>query len=543
MTGAEHTLGFHEGETLYTLAKTYPTLKLCLIEAVQNGIDAGATHIYVGVDLMERRLAVCDNGDGVTTEKFKKALQSVGKGIKSRDALGRFGRGLIASIHLGQSMTFLSRPRGGQKVNSWLFIGESLRRQHRDLKVPFQELDEFPALPEPFTHSHNEARSARRSRVEWRTMLLVDRVTDDRTIAAIDPAELDQAIRTKLGHGMRRKGTTVFLKVRDHAGLITKRRIDPAAYDGERLDTVAYSTQGAGEVAFELFRARLTAGRRKGQVVVMQTGDAYPVTIPELRVQAMGAGWYGRDATLAEIKEGIDALASGYFEGSIKAERVVLAPERTKFELDDALTDVLALIGDWFDKVGRALMNNAREEQQEKRYRELGDRSLERLLTQLQDNPALAGLAVDLRDVLPAARTNRPRNPSGSTSGRKVSSTPTRRVVVTPRQQPEGSPGSPVSTFITFAYELLKGSARLWEYESETGVLTFNIRHPLWIRVDETNGKHLPKHDKQVMNLQEWLAFKLLLLLADGVDPMDVELHRTAIDREAQYYIEVFILR
>jgi hypothetical protein len=249
----------------------------------------------------------------------------------------------------------------------------------------------------------------------------------------------------------------------------------------------------------------------------MQTGDNYPVTMPELRTQAMGARWYSTDALLAEIKGGIDALCGGFFEGEIRVEHLELAPERNRFELNDALTDTIAAIGEWFDRVGSSLLNDAREEQAATRYQKLGAQSLERLLDQLQNNPALAHLLHDLEGELPSARTNRPEPRMKEEGTGKPAAKSKRRVIVKPLQRPEGSDRSPVLTFLTFAYDLLEGSARLWDYDPDNGILTFNIRHPLWVKADETSGKHMAKHDRQVMRLQEWVAFKLLLLLAEHV--------------------------
>ncbi len=146
--------------------------------------------------------------------------------------------------------------------------------------------------------------------------------------------------------------------------------------------------------------------------------------------------------------------------------------------------------------------------------------------------------------MLPPAKADPPEKKSKETEGEKKDRKPptSRRVVAKPREPREGSERSSMPSFITFAYEMLYGSSRLWEYDADTGVLTFNIRHPLWAKVDETEGKHLARHDQQVMRLQEWLAFKVLKLLAKHDEDTSFELRRIPIDEEVGDYIELFVL-
>lgn len=537
----EVSIGFHAGEALWSFATTYPTLPLCLIEAVQNGIDANAKVIFVGVDLKERRVAVCDNGDGVSKEKFAQALQSVGRGIKSEEKIGRFGRGLISPLPLAQTMTFISKTGGGV-VNSWLFIGEQLRRQGSGLNATRTTYEAFPSLPEPFAHAHNEAKVTRQP-TKWRTMVLLDRVTEDKTLTLINPEDFELLLLGKLRRPMREKDVTVFLKVRDLSGKIRTRQITASNFTGEPLETVVFSAKSAGNITFRLYKARLSGGKRQGQVEFFQDGDPSSAGAKEFRAQAMGLGWYGGDAP-ESVKQGIDALYSGFFEGSVSAEGIVLHPERKKFEIGDALTDVYALIGDWYEKIGSAYLNDEQEQRAEQRYQELGEQSLRRLMDAFSNNPAFAPLNHELRGVLPVSGS------SGPEAGRKKekekdssSSSPrSRRVVVRPKREPSENPRPRSGGFLSFAYEFLRGSARLWEYDHESGVLTFNIRHDLWGKVDKT-GKQNLKTDKRVMHLQEWLAFKLLLLLATHINPAEIELHRQAIDSELEYYVEAFILQ
>ena len=119
-----------------------------------------------------------------------------------------------------------------------------------------------------------------------------------------------------------------------------------------------------------------------------------------------------------------------------------------------------------------------------------------------------------------------------------------RRVVADPPQREKRTP-TDVRPNLTlrFAYEVLAGSTRLWEYNPDTGTLTFNVRHPIWVKLDETNGKHTKRNDMQIMHMQEWLTLKLLLLLSHHDDPdFDFEVARVAVDEEVKFYPEMFII-
>ena len=540
--GEEHELSLHAGEAIYRFANTYPTLLLTITEAVQNAVDADATRVFVGIDFMDHHAVICDNGTGVTVIKFRKALTSVAKGIKKPGSLGQFGLGLVSPINKCQSMRFFSKPQGESKVNSWTFIGTDIKKELKPT-IPYLLIDEFPVLPVPFTNSANEARRDLNERIEWQTMVLLEQLTSDEVIGLVDVDELSAYIQEKLGIGMRRKNTTVYLKLRDRKGRITKRKIDPLVYRGEPLAVVTYQGDDVGKVEFALYRSRLVAGERQGKVIALPAGEDYPITAAEMRIQALGARLTGKKG-FAETKDGLDALCSGYFEGTITAEKVALNEDRTKFELNDALREFYFLIGYWLDDVGKNFVNDEREKRAERRYQDLGEKSLESLLSQLRDNAALARLAQQLNGMLPPAKADPPEKKSKETEGEKKDRKPptSRRVVAKPREPREGSERSSMPSFITFAYEMLYGSSRLWEYDADTGVLTFNIRHPLWAKVDETEGKHLARHDQQVMRLQEWLAFKVLKLLAKHDEDTSFELRRIPIDEEVGDYIELFVL-
>jgi hypothetical protein len=116
-----------------------------------------------------------------------------------------------------------------------------------------------------------------------------------------------------------------------------------------------------------------------------------------------------------------------------------------------------------------------------------------------------------------------------------------RRVVVSPPERAGDAKQQENRPMLRFSYEMLM-SSRLWEFDAETGVLTFNVRHPTWVRLDETDGKRTARNDRQIMHLQEWLTLKLLLILSRHDEPdFDFDIARIPVDNEVKYYAEMFI--
>lgn len=534
-TASEDEMGVHYGKLLWHVALTYPSLALTIVEMVQNGIDAGATEIFVGVDLREARAFAADNGRGVTVETFRKALKSVGDGIKEPGSLGRFGLGMISPITNCVCMTFASRPEGSDEVTQWTFVGETIKQNREAPKIPNSKLRDLPRLPEPFRSSQ------RKWGAGWRTVISLSQIHDD-IDNFVDVEDLKGKISDALGSAMRVTGTTVHLMIRDKKGHVTKGQVDPLQYDGEPLEVVTYETPETGRVVFELYRARKRKGGPDGKVGVQELMDVpedakhlpYLVAWRNFRMQAMGLGW------LDTISDAFNALGSGVFEGVIKIEKVEINPERTKFVANNALLGAYTLIAQWYEEHGKTYIENEREAEQERRYQELGERTLERLSNLLANNTKFGRLALKLQSLLPPASKSGVEAGPGSPT-KKEGERKKRLVVQSPRPR-ERNPRSPLSGMIKFAYEMLPQSRRLWEYDPEQGILTFNIRHPVWVSVDEINGKRTPKTDRQVMQLQEWITIELLELLSRRPDPKEFEEARDIIESKAPLYVELSIL-
>lgn len=545
-TRRTHRLGLHVGEAVHRLANFYPTLVLTLVETVQNAIDANARKVFLGIDMKHRLVITLDDGDGVTVEQFDAALESVCKGVKSPGSIGRFGLGMISPLNKCRCFVFASQPddtRGRRaKANVWTFISEEILAQS-EVEVPSEELRTLPAIPRQFMEPASQLYAG------WHTMVRIEGITDDRVISDVDLDELEHLIRSKLEIGMRDKGTTVHIVQLGDNGEVTETRdIDPEDYTGEPLEVLTHDGEACGRVTFELYRARKTGGQRKGQVRVMRTGDNSPITWGEFHTQALRS----KKLKHPEVKEALDTLGSGYFEGMVSAEHIELEPHRTLFELGDALDGLYVAIYAWYLNRGKDLFENERETRQELRYQELGARSLARVMEQFKSDARFAAMAHRLIGVLPEIKAPSDGRPSPRDLDRRGKEAPKpstpkggKRVVVNPppRDRNERQSTAPQVT-LSFAYELLEHSSRLWEFEIETGVLTFNVRHPIWVSLDETKGRHTTRHDRQIMHLQEWLSLQLLLLLMHYDEPgFSLEVARRSVDEQLGYYPQMFIAK
>ncbi len=554
---------FHRGETLLRLANTYPNLPLTVIEELQNSIDAGGTYVLICLDLLNREVIVVDNGNGVTPEKFSEALASVGKGIKSRDSIGRFGLGLISPLNKCKKFTFSSCPVGASATRTWTFEAAVIKTQHHEVTIPCADSRRLPVLPErlqKFAHGDFN--------VTWRTMVKMIEITADKVVSLVDLDQLESEMILKLGRKMKERGVHVRVALIDQAGREQARDINPLDYTGQPLPVQCYSDGMAGDVVVELFRAIKVGGRRMGKVVVCELDDSYGIAISNMRAQALSSEWLGI------IEPALLALSSGYFEGVIKCKNITLHPGRTKFENNDALKSLYLVLADWYEQHGKSLLEDEKNVSREERYQLLGLRSQARLREGLLSRPEFGRLWTSLKEAVTFGRLGDghvdPENgetdgldddPSLRTGPGAVGQ-PKPRKGGTPRGEPQSEgkdrPGDiPTgvhgprgrrrqlvkddSQGLWFAHDWIEGSSRLWEFDFEMGVLTFNVRHPIWVGLDETKGKHLKRNDEMIMLLQEWLALEVLTLLTRYQDPDELELNREILDTKIRPYVELFI--
>lgn len=529
----------HHGESFFHLANTYRYLMKTLVEAAQNAIDADAETVLIAVDMKTRLAIILDDGKGVTREKFKEALRSIGKGIKGESSLGRFGLGMISPLNKCRQFTLTSDPMGTRGVNRWEFVGADIRSHHGEPPIPYADVKVMPKLPSQFEPFVVEL-SAR-----WRTEIRMEDIIENRTVTDIDPAILESQIRTKLRRGMLQKGTTIYVVLLNDDG-VTQLKIDAAQPTGEPLDVVVIEDPNlaCGRVTFTLFKAKEVTGKRNGIVDVMQEGDNTAIEWREFRAQAVSMPDLKRLKLTDKIKIPFDALGSGFFEGTISIENVELVADRDSFKDDPALTTSYVAIYEWFLKYGQHLYQEDRAARREERYKDLGERALARLYERIEGNPTFNNFVNGLVGFLPenAVFDSRPKPFDPTKTGvRKV----TEKKIAVRKKTPEGESKRrqvPAGFALSFTYDILAGSRRLWELDIRSGLLTFNIRHPIWVKLDETpDGQHTTKNDENIVQLQLYTAFQVLLLLGK-VGPDDFPDARDEIDPQIEYYAEMFIV-
>lgn len=555
---------FHRGEVLMKLAAEYRRLPQTILECVQNGFDAGADRILVFVDMKRRKVSVLDNGTGTDRSKFEQALASVGHSVKDAGSLGRFGLGLISPLSKCEYFTFTSVPVHRRKPTRWTFRATDIRKQRLSMDIPWEELNRMPRLPHNF-QSYVSGEFA----VEYRTMVQMHEVVLDRAISEIDLDELAYDIRTKFMAPMRERKALVRVVYYDVNERLQTQDIDALQFTGEQLPVVVYESQdSAGRVEFELYRARRVGGQRQGKVSVTTMANDTPLTWKQFIAQMRGK--YG-----STFSDAIQALGSGYFEGIIRCENVALATSRTKFELGDPLDDLYLTLDQWFGEYGHALFSSEEDQSRQARWQESALKVLNRLHARLH-SPEFSPLWQSLRDAVDLGRLgNGHLDPQqGKLDGND--SDPSTRVgqggagkqrksskgggVETPRQRPpqdrpkdmpftaSGPRGNKRrlvkgdSQGLQIDYAELPGDSRLWGFDFADGTVTFNTLHPTWVRLDETNGKHLAKNAKWILHLQEWLILEVLHLVLKHPERDEFEQRRDTVDDKVKHYVDLFIV-
>lgn len=539
----ESEIDFHRGKALLSFCSRYPSLMKAILEMIQNGIDNEASAIFVGIDLDRRQVVVADNGAGTTLDKFEAALRSVAKSGKQPGKLGRFGIGLVSPIDKCDTYSFSSVPAGQRKGLTWTFREEDIRGQHEKLVIPRKPIPNLPKVGGKFAEDLTGP-----FKTQFRTHIKMTGVTRDKQISLVDLDAFESEVHQNFGAAMLRHGVHVRVAL-IHEGEKSVRDIDPQPFKGERFEVIKYLDSAAGRVEIELFRAPRQRGNRAGKVTVMMFDDDFGVPMSAFLRQARFASLNEKNSEVTIwdiVRDAVTVLDTGFFEGHIRCQNIELNADRTSFAYNDALHGLYVQLSNWYDEHGQQLYEAEREEDDRNRYERLGAASLEKLKELLQNSlwkkfgrpspkpdgdEEAEGTTDDEGGDKPGTRGgdgSRPTKPQPAGSGDSGAKS---------RASVHGA-----SQGLSFSYDELSGNMRLWEFEFQTGTLILNIRHPIWVKLDETKGKHTARNDKWIMHLQEWLALELLNLLVNYSSVEDLEANRELIDRRIDPYVEIFIL-
>lgn len=534
-------IGVHVGNMLMYAAGTYDSVEKTVLEGVQNAIDARAKTVLVGFDLKNGISAIADDGEGVSIEKFRGGLASIGQTQKARkrDALGKFGLGLVSPLDKCEYFEFVSRPGRSKPVHAWIFAQAKIKQCKDNPTIDMVRLDNgMPTLEDSF-----EAESCRIGG-NWNTIVRMRKITRDKTVNRLTIASLRENIRSRFGEAMRLRKTVCHLFIIDEQGKEFRDAVHPVEYTGEPIEgspfVISRKDGGdAGKITIELYRAVQTSGRRKGMIKVSEgVGAVYGIPLSKFVAQAKADLGY-------DTKDSFEELTSGYFEGLIRAENLALNIRRDGFEANDAMLNFVLALDDWYKKIGKEFYEGERDRARDDRYRDLTKKALDEVRN------ALAGNAFD--NFLQGVRDHVDLGFTGEGHGEKPSEGQSDDKMIRSKRKPisQPAPGGKASSNIkrkdpdegntrdsdtplgqidpkgrnrakvrddsiglwveVTEFEL---STDLWRFDTMSGKLMFNCSNDVWADLDGASSDTRHKYqDTWIIHLQKWVITQVLMML------------------------------
>lgn len=496
---------FNQGRALLHLASMYPTLLEVILELVQNALDCDvrANRIWIKIDYKTRTVYVRDNGAGITVTKFNQALGSVAEpGRKGEGSLGQFGLGLIAALGKCVKFIFTSCPAPHSDLfQEWIFDTEAIVNQRHELVIPTRPRQDLTL------REHARGKMA----VKWRSEMVLQNFTIDQFISRVPIDALIGGIQDRYASVMRRNKVAISITIIDENGHKEERpNVTAPEFRGRKLPEQKLANDDAGETLFRMFVSPKTKrGERHGRVLVGVRGNEFRFPFHYL----------ARSVADLLNPEAVLALQSGLFEGEILGEKIKLHPSRRTFEKDDALIGFCISVDEWFEQFGQKFLDEAKRSRQEERFQELGLRSMKVLEQLLKGNEALLNIVRSFGHAVPGEGPDKERKPerdrSQNPEPRQPSEQPEEGPPRTKPDKPDLKVRGPCGRNqklvsregfgLRFSHEAMEGSPDLWKLDTSEGVLSFNIRHPLWIACDE-------RSDVVLMKLQETVAIQALTL-------------------------------
>lgn len=515
-------VGLHVGMALTNIiARTYPSLRDMVLEAVQNAIDANCRTVWIEWDERRRTLAIRDDGDGVGLLTMNARLQQICSSSKGEDDLGQFGIGVMAPLDKGERFTFTSSPRlpaPGEDgaYHRWTFQVKDIAGK-QELEVPCARMGQM---------SYSEARSSDPGAVAWRTEVRVEHVVEDSVKGRFDPEDIKYQIQQRFSVAMRKKSVKVILTTRQRVGKTDTSDTDsfgPLDFTGQPLQRWTTKTPVARLVVVQLYLRRVI-GRKQARVEVGESGRDYRVTLAQFLASA--AGMLSRPVA--------DALSSGLLEGEITAEGIRITPNRKGVEMDDALMDLCQALEKWHSEVGSHVLDTERSSRQAARYQQIAIDVLGELDKLLRD-PRYADWRDKVRGfhagtvgrghtqpsdrsvIGPQVQTSVRVNRGGGSGGRSGASGSDRKPPQVERPDdvpvtvagPAGGERTVVkrSSFgIQVIFDRMLGSADLWLLNPGNGELLVNIRHPHWAECERSDRELQDLLRHIVQQAMAWLV-------------------------------------
>ncbi|MHB8483800.1 MAG: ATP-binding protein [Nitrospiria bacterium] len=499
-------LELNQGQAVLKLANAYPTLLDVMLEIIQNGLDADANKISLLIDL-ERSQVVCqDNGNGVTQKQFEEALASVGDSIKQKGKLGRFGLGLISPLGKCKQFTFTSRYRTGLKqFLEWEFDAKEIAKQSDQIDLPLRIREDLIG----------------KAGLWWRTELRITGLTKDRVISKIDVPLLESAVHERFNATLRRTKSVIELVIASPSGNRESTTIRAQSYPGKKLDEHFVHNFEAGKVFFRLYLAQ---NAKKSKIKTI------PITVGEIDNDfRFPFADFAKQFAESISSEALAALKSGIFSGEIVAEKVTLHQNRKTFERNEASVGFCNAIDEWYKQIGAKIIDEVRSERDNERYQDLGLKLMS-CIKDLLDDPEFEAL----REVVKSFKFGSQgtghyeTQPDGKESTKAISihgAGTTREMSGEhagqenrpKREHPGHTPFTVAgpkgnnrrlvkdnSTGLSYDFQPMYGSSKLWELDMATGYLNFNVAHPHWVECKQK--------DRWVERLVKFITIQALTL-------------------------------
>jgi len=446
-------------------------------------------------------------------QKFEAALTSVCQTIKERDRLGQFGIGLICPIGKCTRFLFTSNAKGEKDFNQWTFESSLIIAQNSDVTVPHTVRKDLQ-----FSHVPSKG-------VPWRTEMRIESFRSDLRIKRdFERVHLTREIQERFSHAMRKKGATIQAVIISETGEKISWGIKPQEYHGTPLSEHKERSR-AGETVFRLFLSQRSGRKWKGKgVLVGELGNDFRIDFRTFS-QSNASAFFS--------EETIRAFQTGIFEGEILCSGITLRPDRVSFEQNSRLEAFCAQINAWIVSVGTGYIEEARSQTQAERYQQAGIASLRVLKMVFEKYPFLADIMDNFKwgtvgehhsDVgVQATETQKKKSLSVHSAGSPRTESENEAPPLPPyksadkeehfpltAQGPKGRRRTLVkddSLGLQFSYEGLEDSNHLFELDTKRGILTFNVRHPLWTQAEDGG-------DRGLMQFQEMVAILALCLEA-----------------------------
>ena len=496
-------MGIHVGKALGYIVNLYPTIVSVVLELVQNSLDSNAKDIAVIIDHQKRDIKVRDDGEGISTEKFAEAISKVCDSLKGKDKLGQFGIGMLSPLGKCKEFDITSIPKGlNSGYNKWFFNSDRILKNGDLPEIPHSELNK--AI---FSRSGKAMKD--KDVYNWRTQVNIREFKTDRGITTASVVELQRLISGRFSEAMKRLNASVLICIKDADGKTEKLTFKAAEFRGEKMKPVIYGEPATGQTYFEIYISPKMASGRKGEVSIGIKNDLFRIGFKD----------FAKSITDYIKPETLQMLTSGTFEGLIVSDKCSLHQNRKEFLEDDHLMNLAIHLDEWAKNYAQPAMVSMKDSQRDEWLQAVGSVAISMLESSIKNElPHLLAvvksfkkgfLTVPRKEEGQDHKSKKASSPEkyakqkgGHSSSPKESSEDIVMTVAGPHGQKRRLV-SGSSTGLQFVYEELPGNDHHWEFDSETGILSFNMRSDIWERMERAG-------DRSLILYQEYVGIKAL---------------------------------